>query len=126
MGPVLKKEIVGEASPGQEVSRGKGATSASELAAKVYQGPVVEEVRCPTYDQTQADSLARSILTKRSESLLKGSGESIGLPLLKPGITINLNGLGKKFSRLYYVEKTTHRMSTSGYTTSFNVRDNTL
>jgi hypothetical protein len=124
--PASKKEIIGKATKGQEESRGKGAQSGSEMAGKVYKDPVVEEVRKPVYSQAEADRLAKAILSRISEGLVKGTGECIGVPLLKPGLTISLEGLGKRFSNPYYLDKTTHTIGTSGYKTSFSVKDNSL
>ena len=124
--PASKKEIIGKASKGQEESRGKGKQSGSEMAGKVYKDPVVEEVRKPVYSQAEADRLAKAILSRLSEGLVKGTGECIGAPTLKPGLTISLEGLGKRFSKPYYLDKTTHTIGTSGYKTSFSVKDNSL
>ena len=38
---------------------------------------------------------------------------------------IRLGGLGKDFSRTYYVEQATHTINTSGYKTTFRVKDTT-
>ena len=73
-----------------------------------------------------ADAMAKAILNKMSEGFVKGTGECIGLPLVKPGTTIQLEGIGKKFSKTYYIEKTTHSIGTSGYKTTFTVKDNAI
>jgi phage protein D len=39
---------------------------------------------------------------------------------------VELSGLGKKFSRRYYVERSTHIISSGGYTTNFSVKENTV
>lgn len=121
-----KKEIIGKASKGQEASRGKGTQTGSQMAGKVYKDPVVEEVRKPVYSQAEADRLAKAVLNRLSEGLVKGTGQCIGVPLLKPGLNIILKGLGKKFSNPYYLDKTTHTIGASGYTTSFSVKDNSI
>jgi phage protein D len=123
--PSSKKEIIGKASKGDEEKK-QGKSSGSEVASKVYKEEVVEEIRKPVYNQSDADKLAKAALSKLSEGLVKGSGESIGLPILKPGMNIFLGGLGANFSRPYYMEKTTHSIGTSGYKTTFSVRDNAI
>lgn len=102
-----KKEIIGSA---------KSNTPESGNA-------VIEEVRKPVYTKAEADTLAASILAEIMRGRVKGSGECLGLPLLKPGLGIELAGLGKMFSKVYYLEKTTHSMGTSGYKTTFNARE---
>ncbi len=124
--PSSKKEIIGKAMKGQEEDKKQGAQSGSEVAQQVYRGEVIEEVRKPVYNQSEADRIAKALLNQLSEGLVKGSGECPGIPVLKPGITVKVSGLGRKFSRKYYVERTTHSIGTSGYKTTFNVRGDSL
>ena len=57
---------------------------------------------------------------------VQGSGESIGLPELRADTNIELLGLGRELSKTYYVEQTTHTINTSGYRTTFRVKDTTI
>lgn len=123
--PATKKEIIGKASKGEEEKKGKGE-SGSEKAGKIYNDKVIEEIRKPVYTQAQADTMAKALLNTLSAGYVKGNGECIGLPFLKPGTTIQLEGLGKKFSKTYYIEKTTHSIGASGYKTTFSVKDNSI
>jgi phage protein D len=70
--------------------------------------------------------MAKAHLNRLAEGLVSGSGECIGLPILRPGTTILLDGLGRRFSKTYYVEKTSHSVGTSGYRTTFSIRDNSI
>lgn len=128
-----KKEIVGKAKVGDEQGRDQGRKSGGELGKCVSAEKTVERVRRPVYTQQEADNLAKSILTRIGEGLVTGSGECLGLPELVAGknVRLHLDGLGtefskSKFSRTYYVEKTNHNISSSGYRTSFNVKEPTL
>ncbi len=121
-----KKEIIGKAKSGDEQGRDSGRRSGSDLAQGVYKEKVVEYVRFPVYSQDEADNLAKAILNKYAEGLVKGSGETIGIPEFLAGKNIKLEGLGKKFSKTYYVERTNHSISGSGYKTTFNVKENTI
>jgi phage protein D len=105
--PASKKEIIGSAKPTQPVP---GNAS-------------VEEVRKPVYSKAEADTLAAAILDEIMRGRVKGSGECLGIPVLKPGCGIELQGLGARFSKVYYLEKTTHTIGTSGYKTSFGARE---
>jgi phage protein D len=58
--------------------------------------------------------------------LVQGNGESIGLPEIMADTNVELKGLGKMFSKTYYVDQSTHTVSTSGYKTSFKVKDTTI
>lgn len=79
-------------------------------------------VRRPVRSKEEAEQNARAILNGESNRQLSGQGETIGLPEIDVGETIELTGLGDRFSQVYYVEGVTHRIGTSGYTTSFDVR----
>ena len=81
-----------------------------------------EQVKQPVDSEEHAKNLAKSILLKKHEDVLKGSGESIGIPDLLAGTNIDLKGLGSQFSNIYYIEQTNHSISSSGYKTTFNVK----
>lgn len=126
-----KSPIVGKAKIGDELGRetnpGGGRRSGGEFVKSAFQGaPTTYRVRQPVYSQQEADRLAKSIMKKRSEGLIKASGESIGLPEIRADMNIKLNGLGERFSTTYYVEKATHKVDSSGYKTTFNIKDTTI
>lgn len=87
---------------------------------------VVEVTRKPVFSQQEAQRMADSILNKHNERLVTAIGESIGLPEIMAGQNIGISGLGNKFSRDYYIEKTVHTINGSGYRTTFYVKENTL
>ena len=78
------------------------------------------------FSKQQADRWAEAILKKRSEGFVQGSGESIGLPEIRIDENIKLGGLGKPFSKVYYIEQATHTINTSGYRTTFRIKDTTI
>lgn len=121
-----KKKIVGKAKAGDEIGRDPGRKSGGEMVKGISKEKTVERVRRPLYTQQKADNLAKSVLTRIAEGLVTGSGECLGLPELLAGKNIRLEGLGKKFSRTYYIEKTNHNISSSGYRTTFNVKETTI
>ena len=70
----------------------------------------------------QAKELATNILKEQLKKIVKAGGATIGLPDLRAGRKIFVNGLGDRFSGTYYVTDTTHTINDSGYQTSFNAR----
>lgn len=124
--PSSKKEIIAIASRGEEEGKGKGESSGSEIAGKAYKQEIIKEIRKPVRSQAEADRLAKSLLNEISENLIKGNGECIGIPILRPGDTIFLYGIGNAFSKSYFLEKTTHTIGTSGYKTTFSVKSNSI
>ncbi len=121
-----KKEILGTATIGDENGRDPGRRSGGEMLKAVCREQGEMKVRKPVFSQQEAKRAAESILKKRSEMFVKGSGESIGLPEIRAGKNIELTGMGKPFNKTYYVEKSTHTINASGYRTTFNVKDTTI
>jgi Bacteriophage probable baseplate hub protein len=80
----------------------------------------------PLASKAEADALAKSILNGRARSFVTGSGRSLGLPALRAGGVVRLQGLGQKFNGSYYVLQSTHTLSEDGYMTSFRVRRNAV
>lgn len=122
-----KKEIVGKAKAGQEPGRAGNRKSGGEVIKSICrEEPPVHRVRQPVYSKEEANRRAEAILKKRAEGFVKGSGEVIGNPFIFVDDIVELKGLGKKFSKKYYLEKSTHTVSSGGYKTTFNVKDTTI
>lgn len=124
--PSTKEEIVGRARRGSEEARQSGRQSGGDIVEGVY-GTVEERIMDrPVLTQQEADNLALSILNRYSEGLVTGSANCIGIPEIRAGENIELKGVGTKFSKKYYVERTTHTISGAGYTMTFNIKENTI
>jgi uncharacterized protein len=128
-----KKPIVGRARKGDEPGRdpkrksNKKRASGSEYLEKVCkQKEATLRVREPVFSQQQADLRARAILKRRAEGFVGGRGESVGIPDLRADTNITLGGLGDFFNTTFYVHQTTHTVDTSGYRTTFEVKDTTI
>lgn len=122
-----KSEIVGTAGRGKEPRRDGARRSGAEAlqtCCREQEAPL--RIRVPVFSKQEADLWAAAILKKRSEMFVQGSGESIGFPELRADKNIELLGLGAEFSKTYYVEQTTHTINTSGYRTTFKVKDTTI
>jgi uncharacterized protein involved in type VI secretion and phage assembly len=61
-------------------------------------------------DSSEARQLAKAALKRRAASYLEGEGSCIGNPAVKAGATVELKGLGSKFSGQYLVTTVTHVM----------------
>lgn len=83
---------------------------------------VVYEVREPVKSVEEANQRAAALMKDFSFNFFKAEMTFVGLPELVPGMTLTLKGLGERFSRDYYVEKTVHTISDQGYETSVSVR----
>jgi hypothetical protein len=67
-------------------------------------------------------SVARKSAFRAPTNNLRCSGECIGLPELKIREFIGLNGIGKNYDGIYYIEKVSHKLDGTGYTTEFEAR----
>lgn len=83
-------------------------------------------VRVPVASRDEAEAAAAAALERLSAELIEGSGDTVGLPELRAGTTVRLEGLGEMFTRTYYVIRSTHRIGTSGYETGFEVTERAL
>ena len=120
-----KKEVVGTAQAGEEPGRAKGGTSGAEVLKKVCREEAELKVRESVFSKQEAKRRADAILKERSELFVQGSGESIGMPEVRAGTYIELKGMGKLFSRSYYIQQCTHTINNSGYRTTFKTKDTT-
>ncbi len=104
--PAEKREIVGSA------ERENGGTGKNVM-------------RIPVRSRDEADRRAEYELERISETFVQGDGETWGIPEIRAGETIQLDGVDDMFSKTYYVKRATHRMGSSGYRTSFEVTERT-
>jgi uncharacterized protein len=124
--PKTKQEIIGRANHGQEPGRDPRRESAGDELDHVLRKRPVLRVRQPVFSEAEANSRAQALLKEQAEQFLTGEGETIGLPEVRPDRNVTLLGLGKKFSKVYYVDQTTHQFGTDGYRTRFKVKEITL
>jgi len=75
----------------------------------------------PVCNSEDAKAVAKALLSEMNNSLIEASCECIGDPELKSGTTVNISGIGKRFSGKYYVTSVKHSIG-DGYTTSFEAR----
>lgn len=69
----------------------------------------------------EAQTVAKSLLLEILEGLYEGSGSTIGIPDLKAGETVEIRGIGKRYSGIYTLSRVSHTVDRSGYRTSFEV-----
>jgi uncharacterized protein len=83
---------------------------------------VVEQ---PVYTRQQARNYALALLRSRLYQRVKATGTTVGLPDLRAGVHVEIDGIGSRLSGRYFVTETTHSYDDGGYTTRFTAeRDN--
>jgi phage protein D len=70
----------------------------------------------------EGSRLARAILDERVRDVDAASGICIGLPALRAGKCVVIEGTGKAFGGSYLVTHSTHTIDEQGYETSFGAR----
>ena len=75
--------------------------------------------------QLQAEQIAQAIYDRLAMEFLTGTGTSFGVPGLRAGRVVELQGLGS-FNGRYYVTRSRHSLTDRGYTTAFSVRSDSV
>jgi phage protein D len=123
--PATKKAVVGKAGIGDE-NRKMGSQSGPQVAKDAFK-KAKEFVRVgPLGSQAEMDQLAKAIYNKNAMNFVQGEGTTIGVPALRAGLVVEVLGVGRKFSGLYYVDQATHTIDDSGYHTSITVKRNAV
>lgn len=89
-------------------------------------GETVETVYTHVETQAEAQTLANALLNERALDLITGSGECIGIPELRAGRHIELDGLGRTFNQPFVLRGVTHTIDTLGFLTTFEVEGNAI
>jgi phage protein D len=97
----------------------------SQIAKKM--GLNRKEIKNMIFDSRQeAKDIAMGQLNIASDNLVTSSGSIIGNPELMPGQHIEIAGISKQLSGLYYVTEVTNTIDSNGYSTKFNARKNNI
>lgn len=118
--------IVGRAPTGSERTLEPGRKTASQFAAEQY-----GEIKCVITGKIvnsveHANSIAQAELNRRGDTFIEGDVDCIGIPQIRPGVTIKLEKVGQKFGGKYYVKETSHSLGSSGYRLHFKVKRNAI
>ena len=112
-----------------KVSVGQGQAGASGLKSKMKAGtknPVAARREiintAPVRDEQAARELAAGQLGRINDVLVTATGSVVGLPDLRAGSQIEVDGVGLRFNGRYFLTSTTHTIGMSGYVTQFECR----
>lgn len=125
--PLTRELIEGRATAGDEDTTLGGAQTGPEARGAAFGGPnewVV--VNVPVSSQAEAEQRARALYNARAMEFVQGTGATVGLPGLRAGMVVSIDGLGPRFNGEYFVTRTTHTIGGGGYRTSFSVRKNSV
>lgn len=117
--PKDKEEVMGKAAAGKEGSKMGGKTTGPK-AVDSFGKSVSTVVSQPVSSKAEADQIAAGQFKEMAIAYILAEGSCTGIPTIRITKTIEVAGVGKRFSGLYYVNSTEHRYSESqGYTTFF-------
>lgn len=120
--PKDKEEVMGKAAAGKEGSKMGGKTTGPK-AVESFGKSVSTVVSQPVASKAEADQIALGQFKDMAIAYITAEGACAGNPTLRIAKVIEVTGVGKRFSGLYYVTSTEHKYSEGqGYNTSFTAR----
>jgi uncharacterized protein len=111
-----QKEKNPQTSKQEEVGNSFGLDLTSQQGKKI----ILENVNVSSAEEAKARAVAE--LKRRNKDLITGNLVSIGNPSIRPGMTIEIEKVGDRFSGTYYVEKAKHSINQKGYSTTLTLR----
>ena len=120
--PVQKKKIEFTATRDQIKTKGVGAAGGQADIDKSFKDKAEIVATKPVESEAEAKRLATEILEGIAKEMVKATGSTVGLPDLRSGVVLEIDGLGERFSGRYFVTKSTHAIGDGGYTTQFECR----
>ena len=119
---VRKQPIVYTATRDELAVKGVGARGGQGAIDKSIEQKAEIVATKPVESEAEARKLAKEILTGIAKEMVKGTGSVPGLPDVRSGTVLDIDGVGERFSGRYFVASTTHSIGDSGYTTQFECR----
>ena len=124
--PSTKQAIVYTASPDDtDGVAGSGDATGPATAGRLAgpgSGRQEAVVDAPVASEAEARELAEALLAERAYEFLTGTGKTIGLPDLRPGQNVEIDGVGLRFGGTYFVTKVLHTLDANGFLTQFDAR----
>lgn len=124
--PALKREILASADTDDLNSQMSGAIAGPTAATAAFGYERSVSVRNPVASAAEARKLAIGGLNTTALDYVTGTAACEGRTEIAAGRTVQIDGLGRKFSGAYYVTSATHIYSpkSGGYATEFRIRRN--
>jgi len=76
----------------------------------------------PVQNVAEATVKAQGMLRERTKEMVTAEGSTVGFPHLRAGGAIEVTGIGPRYSGLWVLTKTNHKIDASGYLTTFSAR----
>lgn len=121
-----KQVMVGKAGVGKEKGKMGGSTTGPQAANRASGQSISPNVSSPFFSQQEADQMATGRFNDIALSYITAEGSCLtGRSDIRAGMVVKIEGVGKRFSGIYYVTSATHTFTAEdGYRTSFTARRN--
>lgn len=117
-----KQEITSTAGEGAEKSEMGGEETGFQLS-ETFGDSIVSVLHDPVVDSKEAEAVAKAKYNQALKRFITGQGECPGNPKIRAGKTVELKGIGKRFSGIYYITSSVHAIrEDEGYVTNFKVK----
>ena len=118
--PSTKKPIVGTARDPKGTPKIEERGDGAQVGNQAFGKSKMVIVDRPVKTQHEAETVAQSILDEIANSFIEADGLCYGHPQLRPGESIKIKNIGKRFSGKFIVTSTTHTYSPAeGFSTQF-------
>jgi phage protein D len=118
-----KPAVIGKATDSDVVAM--GTTRGTEVTRQEFGKTTYTVIDQGAVNPQEAQAIAQGQLNRIALDYITGEGACQGTTQLRAGRMIQIEGIGKRFSGIYYVTATTHRYELGeGYRTEFSVRRN--
>jgi phage protein D len=119
--PMRKAPLV-STSPAVRVPAMGGGNTGVRTATSAFGAATVTAGTVPLASVAEADALAQGRQLETALRYVEADAEGPGLPGLRTGTTVRIEGAGERFSGVYYVAQVTHTFGGGRYRTAFRVR----
>jgi uncharacterized protein len=118
-----KEEITGSAKSGSEASLMKGSDSGFSLSENAFSASKISLIDNAVVDASHAEAIAKAVYNQKLKEFIFAEGKVTGHPAIRAGKTVEIKGVGPKFSGVYYIVASTHSIgSRDSFTTTFRMR----
>jgi Bacteriophage probable baseplate hub protein len=119
---VQKQPITFTAKRSDLITKGVGAKGGQDKIDKSVEQKAEIIATKPVESEAEARKLAIEIFEGIAKDMVKANASVPGLPDIRSGTVLLIDGVGERFSGRYFVTSTTHSIGDSGYTTQFECR----
>jgi phage protein D len=121
--PKDKKAVLGQAKAADVRGTMGGQKSGPSAVESPFGARTLTIVDSPVATQNEADLMAKGLMNELALNYLTIEGTAVGDPAIKVGEVLELGGLGKRFSGLYYLTNVMHSWD-GKFLTHFQARRN--